>query len=106
MQELGHVQLHATFHGAEQLEVEDGLAELQMQKTRVNTGYSGHTLTLTLPAPMKKLKLLRVSSCSMTALLQPLSRTILWISVFNKSMDWRKPHYSQQTSAWTQPLST
>ena len=52
MQELGHVQLHATFHGAEQLEVEDGLAELQMQKTRVNTGYSGHTLTSTLPAPM------------------------------------------------------
>ena len=68
MQELGHVQLHATFNGAEQLEVEDGLAVLQ--KTRVNTGYSGHTLTSTLPAPMNELnELLRVSSCSMTALL-------------------------------------
>ena len=103
MQELGH-PCEAPRHEAEQLKVDDGLAVLQ--KTLVNTGYSGHTLTLTLPAPMKKLKLLRVSSCSMTALLQPLSRTILWISVFNKSMDWRKPHYSQQTSAWTQPLST
>ena len=49
------MQLHTTFHGAEQLEVEDGLAELQMQKTRVNTGYSGHTPTLTLPAQMKEL---------------------------------------------------
>ena len=70
MQDLGHVQLHTTLHGTEQLEVEDGLAELQ--KTRVNTGYSGHTLTLTLPAPMNELnELLRVTSCSMTALLQP-----------------------------------
>ena len=76
MQELGHVQLHATFHGAEQLEVEDGLAVLQ--KTRVNTGYSGHTLTSTLPAPMNELnELLRVTSCSSTAPLQPLNRTVL-----------------------------
>ena len=104
MQELGH-PCEAPRHEAEQLKVDDGLAVLQ--KTLVNTGYSGHTLTLTLPASMNELnELLRVLSCSMTALLQPLSRTILWISVFNKSMDWRKPHYSQQTSAWTQPLST
>ena len=88
MQDIGHVKLHATLHGAEQLEVDDGLAVLQ--KTRVNTGYSGHTLTLTLPAPMNDLnELLRVTSCSMTALLQPLSRTVLWISLFHKVMDWQ-----------------
>ena len=88
MHDLGHVKLHATLHGAEQLEVDDGLAVLQ--KTRVNTGYSGHTLTLTLPAPMNDLnELLRVTSCSMTALLQPLSRTVLWISLFHKVMDWQ-----------------
>ena len=52
MQDLGHVKLHATLHGAEQLEVADGLAVLQ--KTRVNTEYSGHTLTWTLPAPKNK----------------------------------------------------
>ena len=45
MLDLGHVQLHTTLHGTEQLSVEDGLAILQ--KTWVNTGYSGHTLTLT-----------------------------------------------------------
>ena len=59
MQDLGHVKLHATLHGAEQLEVDDGLAVLQ--KTRVNTGYSGHTLTLTLPAPMNELNELLTS---------------------------------------------
>ena len=88
MQDLGHVQLHATLHGAEQLEVDDGLAVLQ--KTRVSTGYSGHTLTLTLPAPMIELnELLRVTSCSSTALLQPLCRTVLWISENDKVMDWQ-----------------
>ena len=88
MHDLGHVKLHATLHGAEQLEVADGLAVLQ--KTRVNTEYSGHTLTLTLPAPMNDLnELLRVTSCSMTALLRPLSRTVLWISLFHKVMDWQ-----------------
>ena len=84
MQELGHVQLHATFHGAEQLEVEDGLAELQMQKTRVNTGYSGHTLTSTLPAPLKELnELLRQTKTSLMKLLTfPLSsvyKNELWV---------------------------
>ena len=85
MQDLGHVKLHATLHGAEQLEVDDGLAVLQ--KTRVNTEYSGHTLTWTLPAPKNELnELLRVS---MAAFLRPLSRTVLWISLFHKVMDWQ-----------------
>ena len=82
MQDLGHVQLHATLHGAEQLEVEDGLAVLQ--KTRVNTGYSGHTLTSTLPAPMNKLnELLRQTKTSLMKLLTfPLSsvyKNELWV---------------------------
>ena len=82
------MQLHATLHGAEQLEVDDGLAVVQ--RTQVNTGYSGHTLTLILPAPMNEInELLRVTSCSSTALLQPLSRTVLWISVNDKVMDWQ-----------------
>ena len=63
------MQLHATLHGAEQLEVDDGLAVLQ--KTLVNTGYSGHTLTLTLPAPINELnELLRQHDSSSAASFQ------------------------------------
>ena len=40
-------------------------------------------------------ELLRVISCSMTALLQHLSRTVLWISLFHKVMDWQAT-----TSLW------
>ena len=58
--------------------------ELQMQKTRVNTGYSGHTLTSTLPAPMKELnELLRQTKTSLMKLLTfPLSsvyKNELWV---------------------------